>query len=217
VSGDHDAFGVLFARHRERLWAVAVRTLGNADDAADALQDAMISAFRRAGSFRGDSAVTTWLHRIVVNACLDLLRRQAARPATGGLAADTVDALALAAHGPAPGADSDTALDVTAALRALPPDQRAALVLVDMLGYPVADAAQVLGTSEGTVKSRCARGRAKLLPRLAHLRGSPAVAQAAGIGRLPPAAGRPGPPGPAGRNRTVAGDVSPPEGGGESP
>jgi RNA polymerase sigma-70 factor (ECF subfamily) len=217
VSGDHDAFGVLFARHRERLWAVAIRTLGDADDAADALQDAMISAFRRAGSFRGDSAVTTWLHRIVVNACLDLLRRQAARPATSGLAPDTVDALAFAAHGPAPAADSDTALDVTAALRALPPEQRAALVLVDMLGYPVADAAAVLGVSEGTVKSRCARGRARLVPRLAHLRGSPAVTQAAGIGTVPPTAGRPGSPGPAARNRTAAGDVSPPEGGGESP
>jgi RNA polymerase sigma-70 factor, ECF subfamily len=217
VSGDHDAFGVLFARHRERLWAVAIRTLGDADDAADALQDAMISAFRRAGSFRGDSAVTTWLHRIVVNACLDLIRRQAARPATSGLAADTVDALAFAAHGPAPAADSDIALDVTAALRGLPPEQRAALVLVDMLGYPVADAAAVLGVSEGTVKSRCARGRARLLPRLAHLRGSPAVAQAAGIGGVPSAAGRPGPPGPAARNRTAAGDVSPAEGGGENP
>jgi len=217
VNGDHDAFGVLFARHRERLWAVAVRTLGDADDAADALQDAMISAFRRAGSFRGDSAVTTWLHRIVVNACLDLLRRQAARPATSGLAADTVDALALAAHGPAPAADSDLALDVTAALRGLPPEQRAALVLVDMLGYSVADAAAVLGVSEGTVKSRCARGRARLLPRLAHLRGSAAVTQAAGIGRVPPTAGPPGPAGPAARNRTAAGDVSPAEGGGESP
>jgi hypothetical protein len=84
VSGDTEAFGILFSRHRERLWAVAVRTLGDVDDAADALQDAMISAFRRAGSFRGDSAVTTWLHRIVVNACLDLLRRQAARPALAG-------------------------------------------------------------------------------------------------------------------------------------
>jgi RNA polymerase sigma-70 factor, ECF subfamily len=217
VSGDHEAFGVLFARHRERLWAVAVRTLGDADDAADALQDAMISAFRRAGSFRGDSAVTTWLHRIVVNACLDLLRRQAARPATSGLPTDTVDALAFAAHGPAPAADRDTALDVTAALRGLPPEQRAALVLVDMLGYPVADAAAVLGVSEGTVKSRCARGRARLLPRLAHLRGSPAVTQAAGIGGVAPAPGRPGAPGAAARNRTAAGDVSAAEGGGESP
>jgi len=211
VTGDTGAFGILFSRHRERLWAVAVRTLGDADDAADALQDAMISAFRRAGSFRGDSAVTTWLHRIVVNACLDLLRRQAARPATSGLADGTMDALALA-HGPAPAADSDTALDVTAALRTLPPDQRAALVIVDMLGYPVADAAKVLDVSEGTVKSRCARGRARLLPRLAHLRGAPAAAQAPGITRIPPTR----PTGPAARNRTAAGDVSPAEGGGES-
>src|SRR5258707_2315844 len=75
VAGDPDAFGELFLRHRDRLWAVAVRTLADPEEAADALQDAMISAFRRAGSFRGDSAVTTWLHRIVVNACLDRLRR----------------------------------------------------------------------------------------------------------------------------------------------
>ena len=204
MSGDTEAFGVLFSRHRQRLWAVAVRTLGNVDDAADALQDAMISAFRRAGSFRGDSAVTTWLHRIVVNACLDLLRRQAARPATSGLAADTMDA--LAAHGSAPRADSDTALDVTAALRTLPPDQRAALVLVDMLGYPVADAAEVLGISEGTVKSRCSRGRARLLPQLAHLRGSSAAAPTAGSSQIPPTAG---PTGTTGRNRSAAGDVSP--------
>ena len=80
VDGDPDAFGELFARHRDRLWAVAVRTLRDPEDAADALQDAMISAFRRAGSFRGESAVTTWLHRIVVNACLDRMRRRAARP-----------------------------------------------------------------------------------------------------------------------------------------
>jgi RNA polymerase sigma-70 factor (ECF subfamily) len=98
---------------------------------------------------------------------------------------------------------------VTAALRTLPPDQRAALVLVDMLGYPVAEAAEILGTSEGTVKSRCSRGRARLLPRLAHLRGSPAAAQAASIAPIPPA-------GPAARNRSAAGDVSPAEGGGES-
>jgi RNA polymerase sigma-70 factor (ECF subfamily) len=213
VSGDQAAFGVLFSRHRERLWAVAIRTLGDPDDAADALQDAMISAFRRAGSFRGDSAVTTWLHRIVVNACLDLLRRRAARPATSGLPDDALDVLALAAHGPAYTADSDMALDVTAALRTLPPEQRAALVLVDMLGYPVADAAEVLGVSEGTVKSRCARGRARLVAPLAHLRGSPAVAQAAGIAPIPPPAAGPG---PATRNRTAAGDVSPAEGGGES-
>jgi RNA polymerase sigma-70 factor, ECF subfamily len=130
----------------------------------------MISAFRRAGSFRGDSAVTTWLHRIVVNACLDRLRRRAARPATAGADQQVLEILAADRGQRDPSADSDTSLDVLAALRNLPPDQQAALVLVDMLGYAVADAAQVLGVSVGTVKSRCSRGRARLLPHLAHLR-----------------------------------------------
>ena len=200
MSGDPDAFGTLFARHRDRLWAVAVRTLGDPDDAADALQDAMISAFRRAGGFRGDSAVTTWLHRIVVNACLDLLRRRAG---------DALDALA-AGHRPRQ-PDSDTSLDVTAALRTLPAEQRAALVLVDMLGYPVAEAAAVLGVSEGTVKSRCSRGRARLLPQLAHLRG-PAASPAPVASAVSPAPG----PGPGPGNRTPAGDVSAAERGGEN-
>src|SRR5258708_35579736 len=79
VEGNADAFGQLFKRHKERLWAVALRITCDPDDAADALQEAMISAFRRAGDFRGESAVTTWLHRIVVNASLDLLRRRSAR------------------------------------------------------------------------------------------------------------------------------------------
>jgi RNA polymerase sigma-70 factor (ECF subfamily) len=158
----------------------------------------MISAFRRAGSFRGDSAVTTWLHRIVVNACIDRLRRKAARPATGGTDERTLDNLALGRAIPDPSAASDTALDVMAALRTLPPDQQAALVLVDMLGYPVADAAEILGISQGTVKSRCARGRARLLPRLAHLRRAGGAA-----------------PGPQAGNRSAAGNVSPAQGGGD--
>src|SRR5687767_15462435 len=74
VDGDTEAFGVLFARHRDRLWAVALRTMGNREDAADGLQDGMVAAYRRSGSFRGDAAVTTWLHRVVVNACLDRIR-----------------------------------------------------------------------------------------------------------------------------------------------
>jgi RNA polymerase sigma-70 factor, ECF subfamily len=172
VEGDPDAFGVLFQRHRDRLWAVAIRTLGDPEEAADALQEAMIAAFRRASSFRGDSAVTTWLHRIVVNAAVDRMRRRAARPTTGGQDDEALDALALGSGQPLsdPSGVTDTALDVAAALRRLVPDQQAALVLVDMLGYSIADAAEVLGVSEGTVKSRAARGRAKLLPRLAHLR-----------------------------------------------
>ncbi len=131
----------------------------------------MIAAFRRASSFRGDSAVTTWLHRIVVNAALDRMRRRASRPTTGGQDEEALDALATSGRPLSdPSGTSDTAMDVRAALRRLVPDQQAALVLVDMLGYSIADAAEVLGVSEGTVKSRAARGRARLLPRLAHLR-----------------------------------------------
>jgi RNA polymerase sigma-70 factor, ECF subfamily len=206
VDGDRDAFGQLFLRHRDRLWAVAVRTLSDPEEAADALQDAMISAFRRAGSFRGDSAVTTWLHRIVVNACVDRLRRKAVRPAASGTDERTLDNLAVAQCAPDPSSDSDTSLDVMSALRTLPPDQQAALVLVDMLGYPVAEASAILGVSEGTVKSRCARGRARLLPRLAHLR-RPDDA------RPRPGDARPQAPG----NRSATGDVLPSREGGDHP
>jgi RNA polymerase sigma-70 factor, ECF subfamily len=188
VDGDPDAFGELFRRHRDRLWAVALRTLRDPDDAADALQEAMISAFRRAAEFRGEAAVTTWLHRIVVNACLDQLRRKAARPTVPADDGEALDRLGRAAPDPAPA--SDTALDVEAALQLLPAGQRAALVLVDMLGYSVATAADVLDVSPGTVKSRCARGRARLLPHLAHLRES-----GSSPGQV--------------RNRTAAGYVSP--------
>ena len=170
ADGDPDAFGALFKRHSARLWAVALRITCDPDDAADALQDAMISAFRRAGDFRGESAVTTWLHRIVVNASLDLLRRRSARSV--GWSGDPDD---LPVPEPRQRTDStagtESRLDVDAALQTLPPPQRAALVLVDMLGYSVADASAILGVSEGTVKSRCARGRTKLLPHLSHLRG----------------------------------------------
>jgi RNA polymerase sigma-70 factor, ECF subfamily len=161
AAGDPDAFGELVRRHRDRLWAVALRTLGDREDAADALQDAFISAYRSAGRFRGDSAVTTWLHRIVVNACLDRIRRRQARPTVP--LADTVPT-------GAPPVDSDTALDVRAALARLPAEQRIALVLVDMQGYPVAEVAAMLGVPDGTVKSRCARGRARLAAQLGYLR-----------------------------------------------
>ncbi|MFG1778863.1 RNA polymerase sigma factor SigM [Micromonospora sp. NPDC049051] len=175
VAGDPHAFTELFHRHRDRLWAVALRTLGDREEAADALQDALLSAHRAAGRFRGDSAVTTWLHRIVVNACLDRVRRRQAHPTvplpdgvrdtesgTGGI------------EPAAPVQDHDTALVVRQALAELPPEQRAALILVDVQGYPVAEVALILGVAEGTVKSRCARGRARLAAQLGHLRPRPA-------------------------------------------
>ncbi|TQS41475.1 RNA polymerase sigma factor SigM [Cryptosporangium phraense] len=165
VQGDPDAFAELVRRHRDRLWAVALRTIGNADDAADALQDALLSAYRSAASYRGEAAVTTWMHRIVVNACLDRVRRRQARP-TVPLPED--DRAPAAPNDPI--ASRETAIDVQAALAELPDEQRIALVLVDVQGHPVADVAEMLGVAVGTVKSRCARGRARLALRLGHLR-----------------------------------------------
>ena len=172
VTGDTEAFGTLFGRHRDRLWAVALRTTGDPEEAADALQDAMISAFRRAEAYRGDAAVTTWLHRIVVNACLDRLRRRKVRLADAlpddlddhadrgsTITADPVDPADVAV-------DHERRAAVLAALDTLPADQRAALVLVDMEGYSVEETAAILECAPGTVKSRCSRGRARLLPLL---------------------------------------------------
>jgi RNA polymerase sigma-70 factor (ECF subfamily) len=174
VEGDPEAFGVLFARHRDRLWAVALRTMGNPEDAADGLQDGMIAAFRRAGSFRGEAAVTTWLHRVVVNACLDRIRAAKIRrlEALPDDVEDRGTLVATAVHGDQPDAaaeDAERRRRVLDALRTLPPDQRAALVLVDMEGYPVAEVALMLGCAEGTVKSRCSRGRTRLAGLLADL------------------------------------------------
>ena len=164
VEGDPDAFGELFRRHRDRMWAVALRTTGHRELAADCVQDAFISAFRRAGSYRGDAAVTTWLHRIVVNACLDRLRRD--RPTTP-----------LPEREPADWHDqhasAETRLDVREALDRLPEGQRLALVLVDMHGLSVAEAAIVLEVAEGTVKSRCSRGREALAAMLRERSGQP--------------------------------------------
>ncbi len=155
VAGDPTAFSVLVARHRDRLWAVAVRTLSDREEASDALQDALVSAFRNAAGYRGEAAVTTWLHRVVVNACLDRVRRRQARP-TVPLGDTEVP------HRRDDHAATEVRLDVRAALATLPAAQRAAIVLVDMEDMSVAEAAQVLGVAEGTVKSRCSRGRATL-------------------------------------------------------
>jgi len=158
LEGHPDAFGEVFRRHKDRMWAVALRTCGDPELAADAVQDAFLSAFRRADAYRGDAAVTTWLHRIVVNACLDRLRRR--KPTSELPEVELPD--------PRDGyASLEVQLDIQEALAALPEGQRAALVLVDMYAVPVNEAADILGVAEGTVKSRCSRGRAAL----AHLLG----------------------------------------------
>jgi len=168
VAGDPTAFSALVTRHQDRLWSVALRTCQNPEDASDALQEALISALRNAHTFRGESQVSTWLHRIVVNASIDRIRRRRARPTIPleqAFAAGTAEPTE-------PGdrmAERETAMEVERALAELPVEQRTALILVDIEGMPVNEAALALGIPVGTVKSRCHRGRARLAVLLAHL------------------------------------------------
>lgn len=164
VAGDPEAFGILVERHRHRLWTVALRTTGDPHEAEDAVQDALIAAYRRADQFRGDAAVTTWLHRIVVNASLDRIRRRTVRPTVSlpddAPLTDVRDPLA----------DRELQLVVLQALAALPDDQRDAVLLVDLEGYSVEEAAAALDCPVGTVKSRCSRGRKRLAEQLRFMR-----------------------------------------------
>jgi RNA polymerase sigma-70 factor (ECF subfamily) len=154
VAGERYAFEELFRRHHRQLYRLATLTSRNPDDAADALQDAMLSAHRTAAAFRRDAAVSSWLYRIVVNASLDKLRRNKSRP--------TVALLEDTCHAGDPMPRVDTAIMVERALMRLPVEQRAAVVAVDMQGYSVVETARMLGVAEGTVKSRCSRARRKL-------------------------------------------------------
>jgi RNA polymerase sigma-70 factor, ECF subfamily len=168
VAGDRYAFEELFYRHQRQLYRLALITSRNAEDAADALQDAMLSAHRSAPAFRQDSAVNSWLYRIVVNACLDRLRHNKSHP-TSALEDDTC-------HIGDPTPRVDTAIVVERALMRLSVEQRAAVVAVDMQGFSVAETARILGIAEGTVKSRCSRARAKLAEALAYFNAAASAA-----------------------------------------
>jgi RNA polymerase sigma-70 factor (ECF subfamily) len=166
VAGDPYAFEELFYRHHRQLYRLAKITSRNPDDAADALQDALFAAHRRAATFRYDASVSSWLYRIVVNSCLDRLRRNkshAVTPLEEGHAVSD------------PTTRVDTAIMVERALLRLPLEQRAVVVAVDMQGYSVAETARLLGVPEGTVKSRCSRARAKLARTLEHVDDAPAT------------------------------------------
>lgn len=186
VAGDRYAFGELYGRHHRRLRRLARLTTGCPEDAEDALQEAMLSAHRAAGSFRYNAAVGSWLHRIVINACLDRLRRNKICYTELLVTHATVGDHTAAV---------ETALEVRAALSRLPVDQRAAVVAVDMQGYSIADAAHAFGVAPGTVKSRCARGRARLavlLGRTHHPGPGAAVRPVGGPIALAPEGGLPG-------------------------
>jgi RNA polymerase sigma-70 factor (ECF subfamily) len=165
-AGDRGALEKLLTSHQPRLWAVCRRLTGSDADADDAAQEALISIVRALPRFDGRSRFGTWTYRIAVNASLDELRRRRRR-AEPGLPGDGDDR-----GRPEPvattAAPEDAALtaDVDAALRRLPPEFRAPVVLRDLCGLDYAEIAEVLELPPGTVRSRISRGRAALAPLL---------------------------------------------------
>ncbi|HEX9236902.1 MAG TPA: sigma-70 family RNA polymerase sigma factor [Actinomycetota bacterium] len=154
-SADDDAFGELVRRHEANVYNLALRMLGRPEDARDAAQDAFVASYRSLKKFRGDSAFGTWLHRIAVNACYDMLRKRSREPVelteelAGTSSADHSDR-------------SVAAVDVQRALLLVPPEFRAPLIMHDVQGMPYEEIAAALDVPVGTVKSRLHRGRVAL-------------------------------------------------------
>lgn len=160
VAGDTAAFGTLVERHERRVYNLALRMTGREEDARDATQDAFLTALRKLSSFRGDAAFTTWLHRIAVNACYDLLRKRVRSPMLERVVDDEFS------HEPPPSPDhaaqTELSIDVRRALMDVPEDYRVVMILHDVQDLPYNEVAAIVGVPVGTVKSRLHRGRVAL-------------------------------------------------------
>jgi RNA polymerase sigma-70 factor, ECF subfamily len=148
--------------HHDRIYAVCRRLAGNEADALDACQEALIAIVRGLDRFDGRAAFSTWAYRVATNACLDELRRRKRRPDPG------LPEVEESPREPGPSLDGQVAdhLDIDAALRHLPEEFRAPVVLRDLGGLDYAQIAEVLDIAPGTVRSRISRGRAALAARL---------------------------------------------------
>lgn len=168
LAGDRSAFDEIVTRHERRVWAVCLRICTDPDDARDAAQETFLTAFRSMGSFRGDAQLSTWLHRIAVNASLDLLRKRGRRRET---TTDTVPEVASSEPQPDEMAiGGQRASEVHDALSKLSDDHRAVVVLHDLQGLEYPEVAEALQIPVGTVKSRLHRARVELSRLLGHLR-----------------------------------------------
>lgn len=160
LNGDHDAFDQIMRNHEDRVFSVCLRIVGEREQALDATQETFLTVFRKAGQFKGDSALGTWIYRIAVNTCYDQLRKQKRRrtdPIPDHLEpADHTAEDAVEAAGLRP--------EIQRALAGIPEDFRVAVVLSDIEGMGLPDIADLLGIPVGTVKSRVFRGR-RLLAR----------------------------------------------------
>jgi RNA polymerase sigma-70 factor, ECF subfamily len=164
--GNGTAFDMLVRRHTPRMYRVALRVVGEPADAEDVVQDAWISAWRALPRFRGDSAPSTWLYRVVINAALGLLRRQ--RPVVP-LDTETVQGMLVVDEADDPEhavLRSEQIAEVHRALATLDPSQRVPLVLREFEGLSYEEVAAVLDISVSAVRSRLHRARSALLSRL---------------------------------------------------
>lgn len=166
--GDGSSFDVLVRHHTRRMYRVALRILGDPVEAEDAVQDAWVSAWRSLDTFRNESAVSTWLYRIVTNSALAQVRRR--RPTTS---LDTADD-ALAGRLSDPRGDtpekqavrSEEVRRVHRAIASLEPSQRAPLVLRELEGLSYEEVAAVLDVNVAALRSRLHRARVALLTKL---------------------------------------------------
>ena len=160
LSGDRTAFAALVERHERRVYNLALRMTGREEDARDATQDALLTVLKKLSSFRGEAAFTTWLHRVTVNACYDVLRKRQRAP----LLDRGDDDRPPLEPPPAPDhADaSDLSIDVQQALTQVPEDFRVVMILHDVQDLPHEEVAAILSIPIGTVKSRLHRGRIAL-------------------------------------------------------
>jgi RNA polymerase sigma-70 factor (ECF subfamily) len=163
LGGDPEAFATLVKRHEARLYNVCLRILGDADDALDATQDAFLTALRKLDQFRGDAAFTTWMHRVAVNACYDLLRKRKRQPMLRLAGGDDRDSFQDEGRStPDPADEVVGGIDAARALARLPEEFRIVLVLADVRDLPYEEIARILDVPVGTVKSRVHRGRIAL-------------------------------------------------------
>jgi RNA polymerase sigma-70 factor, ECF subfamily len=160
-AGDPDAFEELYRTHAGRLYSLLFRMAGSAEEAEDLLQEVFLTAHRKLGDFRGESALGTWLYRMAVNHCLDFLRGRQGKMARATDSLDDEGAMEPAAVTPQiPSAVSR--VDLERAIARLPHGCRMAFVLHDVEGFEHREVAALLGVSEGTSKSQVHKARMKL-------------------------------------------------------
>jgi RNA polymerase sigma-70 factor, ECF subfamily len=169
VAGDSGAYSVLVDRYARRVYGICYRYFRDPTDAEDAAQETFVTLLRRAETFTGAAAFSTWLYRVTTNTCNDMARKRSRRPRTvplpdaGGDEPAAADLLA----------NRELALELRDALSALDAEHREAVVLHDVLGLPYADIAERSGVAVGTVKSRIHRAHARLAGALRASQGAP--------------------------------------------